>query len=775
MARDTPKNGTRKRGKYGRPCDNCSARRVRCVTRPEASRCTCCEAQNVECTFIRVRKKLGPKVSNRLYAHAENAGAMPALSLLNQLSLFADAPLRLSPRYIPLNVRDPSEDTPQFANRFTINPQTSPALAYLAQLPLVSYPMGMTFDAGSFEQRDTWDPPARSARGGLSPRPIPIGASPPLPSGLVTDTQLPEMPGASGIPGTGIPETSVPGAGFPRDTNRIPAEAPMEPQLAAPLIRTTEPPPQYAAIPIDKLLPCLQVYQTWFYGYWPVLSVADLMLTLVGNSDMDDLCSYFALTERNAMSYALCCAVCATILTQMTFVLSKIKYLSVNKYLPPEDYARDAKRVRHMFDYTCSPNVVTLLTSFFLYTHYVNIKGKTKQAIMYLREAITMSQLLGLHDPSTYVNKSAAEVHRCKKIYYMLLVTERFMCFEDGLPLILDPIIEIPSLKDEEYPGLLVGFTELVRVFAVPSKGFFGELHQKLGNLDLGAFSHTLDNKPIGDGKKWVLDVHRKLNQPLSNAIQVSDAQKLNIVLSRAWIRAMAWNISAENGFISQSADTLNCLSICYPLNIVNDFLLATENLPLFAFESNGPGICVKLLEIGSSLNRMILHHRGNMLMGDRLHTIFSIVTRYRNDVSLPMDVYDSIAATLVEMKNTVPHPITSAGYENAKIEEIFDSENKQELLFRDSQLDTLESQTESSIQLLHLYKDATQTPPADPFSGIALSPIMHTSGDTDALSKSKSNSALSIIDLMHAFAQDQAAQNKGGGASPHISPGFLS
>lgn len=493
------------------------------------------------------------------------------------------------------------------------------------------------------------------------------------------------------------------------------------------------------------------------------------MLTLVDSSEMDELSSYFLLTEHNAMSYALCCAVCATILTQMTFVMSKFKLLSEHSYLPAELYAADAKRVRHMFDYTDSADVTMLLTSFFLYTHYVNIKGKTGKAIMFLREAITTCQLLGLHEPSTYVSKSAAEVHRCKKIYYMLLVTERFMCFEDGLPVILDPVIALPSLQNEEYPSLLVGFTELVRVFAVPSKEFFGELNQKRGTLELMAFRHTADENALNDKTSWVVNVQRKLKQPLSDAIQVSDSQKLNIALSRAWIQAIAWRITAENGLISPKVDSLNCFSPNFPLVIVDDFLLTVEHLPLFAFESNGPGVCVKLLAIASSLNRALLHNKENSLLSDRLKSMFSLVTRYKNDVSLPLDIYSSVASTLVNLQNVVPRPLAVSEYEPGKIEEILEDDmpdlmlNEQDLM----------GQVGSNLQLLSMYKDTGITPSGDPFSGIINQPNAYIPGDFDALCKSESNTSLSIFGMTNAFAQDLPAQNKSNAYS-QVSPGFL-
>ena len=47
---------------------------------------------------------------------------------------------------------------------------------------------------------------------------------------------------------------------------------------------------------LDKLQPCLETYQTWYYGIWPVLSISDLNMKI---------------TKRDVSAYALACALCS--------------------------------------------------------------------------------------------------------------------------------------------------------------------------------------------------------------------------------------------------------------------------------------------------------------------------------------------------------------------------------------------------------------------------------------------------------------------------------
>lgn len=558
MGSEIAKTDGKKRGKYGRPCDMCASRRVRCVFRDDSPRCVGCQAHGAECTNKRVRKKLGPKSIRRKHEGDE----MPFLQRL-------------------FSAENPKETD------------------------------GLTSSDSQQFSHDLMDQPR---------------------------------------PGDDLFNC------FEHSPNKGTAN-----------------------IPVDMLLPYLQVYQTWFYGYWPVLSVADLMLTMACNSTMDNQVQYIELNESNAMSYALACAVCAAIATQISFVSQSDKVISIQSGLPPQVYADEAKRVRNLFDYSSNPNVVTLISSFFLYAHYVNHKGKAQQAIVYLREAISMCQILGFHEPTAYVNKSAAEIHRWKKIYYMLLVTERFMCFEDGMPVILESCIELPLLENEEYPSLLAGFTELVKVFSIPDKNFFGEINHKSGHMKVDLFRDYLQSHGINDKKKWIQKVQLKLVKPLNPHIKISDSQTLNIILSQSWIQAIAWHITSENGLIKYMDDETDCFSVNFPLKIARDFLAATSGLPSFAFESNGPGICVKLLEIANSLTFAIQKSSKQYLMADSLETIFGLVNQFKNDVTLPLDVYNKVGTLIASFKNFVPRNLRMPDLyqHHATVEELFDDDEE--------------------------------------------------------------------------------------------------
>lgn len=144
----------------------------------------------------------------------------------------------------------------------------------------------------------------------------------------------------------------------------------------------------------------------------------------------------------------------------MTFISNNSLYC-IPQNIKDLNFVGECIRARTYMNYQYTPTLEILLTSF-LHVAEVN-KGSKAAGVLYLREAITMAQVIGLHKESTYQSKSIAEAHRMRKIYFLLLVTERFMCLDDSIPVVLDNSIREFTLNDEEYSVLIEGFKQLVQ------------------------------------------------------------------------------------------------------------------------------------------------------------------------------------------------------------------------------------------------------------------------------------------------------------------------
>ncbi|CCH41480.1 Maltose fermentation regulatory protein MAL63 [Wickerhamomyces ciferrii] len=443
-------------------------------------------------------------------------------------------------------------------------------------------------------------------------------------------------------------------------------------------------------IPLNNLLPYLQVYQTWYYGLWPVLSVAHLISKLTDNNCQTASDGCIVLNEENASYYALSCAVCAAIGVQIKFLKSTGGVIKVENTLQDDEYAKEARRVRFLFEDKIDSTTESLLTSFFLHMYYGNIEGGTRKGIVYLREAVSLAQILSLHDPESYIGKLPAEVHRCKKIYYMLLVTERYVCLHENLPILLEPTIEIPSLHDEEYPELLSGFTEIVEVFSSTGKQFFQEVGRKLllrnssgsssesspdsengfNNMfgtDLSIFQDLLQNQPTEQKRETIGQMQLKLDSKRHKSNKTkNESQKLNIILSKSWLQSLGWLIAKENFIINKNDHSeSSCFSFKFPMKIAQEFLEETKDLPDFAFESNGaPGVCNKLLEIADSLYgvTMLATSRTDSTRAfDQMSTVYGIFMKHKTpDIHIIPALYHKIG-TMIESKRLTyrqPDPI---------------------------------------------------------------------------------------------------------------------
>ncbi|KAG2734370.1 hypothetical protein G9P44_002376 [Scheffersomyces stipitis] len=429
-------------------------------------------------------------------------------------------------------------------------------------------------------------------------------------------------------------------------------------------------------IPMNILLPCLQVYQTWYYSLWPVLSVTHLVTKLSTIPPGEQL------NDETSISYALCLAVCAAISKQIAFISENSNIIKLPSGVQARDYALAALRIRNEYEHPLNPTSETLLTSFFLYVYYINNKGGTAAAIMYLREAISMAQIMHLQDADTYMGKPPAEVHRLRKIYYLLLVTERYMCIQDGVPVILDSSIPFPMSDGEEYSDLLTGFTELVKIFSIPDRLFFEKMSASHSNNTFGGNFDNLKNffhLPINNiTEGWVVDVDNRI-KGISITTKASDIQKVNLLLSKHWMRSLVWHISFQNGLLSINREENDCLSVRYPVAIAYEFLTSTSNLPMYAFESNGPGVVVKLLEIANGLadtmNDLTYIRNGvdTFACSNALTSIFWLISKFKTDVTLPLNLYNKIegivnASPIPRMRFS---PVSSPELEGVLEEEI--------------------------------------------------------------------------------------------------------
>lgn len=345
---------------------------------------------------------------------------------------------------------------------------------------------------------------------------------------------------------------------------------------------------------LAELIPFFQVYQTWFYEIWPIVSIAQLTSSV---SSREDVCK-LDVNHENIQFYALCCALAGALKQHIDCFSPMEKMIKIPDNVASVDFISECLRARNFCDYRSNPTIESVLVSFFLHVYYSSAKLNTS-AILYLKEAIAIAELLGLHDDKNYKDKPREERHRLRNIYYILVVAERFTSLEADFSVLLDASVpyEQSSVGD---------LSQIVKVFALPDKSFF-----------MKRFNCNISVRLIPGIQDELYKIRIGENS--------SEIQKVNILLSKSWMQLLVWNLYNERKFSSRLQN--DCFSTNYPIKIARDFLETTQTVPFYAFETNGPCVTTKLLTVAESLSDAI--NENNFNVGyNALTSVLEIISR---------------------------------------------------------------------------------------------------------------------------------------------------
>ena len=145
------------------------------------------------------------------------------------------------------------------------------------------------------------------------------------------------------------------------------------------------------------------------YPVWPIIKVERLVASLQ-KPDLD--------IEVFALAYAVAAATIAQI---------KPAPSSRPDNVTAEMMESRCQHARTKCKRSESPNITTLGIAFFLHIYYENQTPGGLRSILYLREAITISQMLGLHRESYYANVAPEEQQIRRRTFWLLFVTERYV------------------------------------------------------------------------------------------------------------------------------------------------------------------------------------------------------------------------------------------------------------------------------------------------------------------------------------------------------------
>ncbi|KAI1860477.1 hypothetical protein JX265_009876 [Neoarthrinium moseri] len=238
----------------------------------------------------------------------------------------------------------------------------------------------------------------------------------------------------------------------------------------------------------------------------------------------------------------------------------------------------EAIRVRKGYEYTESPTLNGLCTSYFLFGCYYALEMHDK-AWYHLREATTLAHMIGMTQEDKYLQFDTIESSRRRRLYWQLFVTERAYALKYGRPVSLPASINPPTLGDDPTDPLahqLNGHILLANLFR-PFDDTFMLLWNKTRSECTPAYLGALQKQLSETHLPYGADSDLRANQ--------------------SWLKTVTWNLSMQNGMSPGSDDMYQ-----YPIDMSRDLASLTSHFSTQSTEFLGVPLVAKLLDISSNL-----------------------------------------------------------------------------------------------------------------------------------------------------------------------------
>ncbi|KAL2786249.1 fungal-specific transcription factor domain-containing protein [Aspergillus keveii] len=325
----------------------------------------------------------------------------------------------------------------------------------------------------------------------------------------------------------------------------------------------------------------LYIYHVRMYPVWPVVHVDNLIANLQRDSEGTDY-----------ETRALATAVAAATMAQLRLGKNCVS----DRSMTADTFACECLRARQSPEYRSIVNLNTVRTAFFLHVYYENQQPGGSESILYLREAISLAQMMFLHREASYSGLDHAEAQIRRRVLWLLFVTERGVCILHKLPVVLKTDTAMPDVDAHDEPQVLPAFLKLLALF---------RLFEESKMFDIIEDSHLGYNQAVRSARvtePTAYDILQdRFRDGLSGLEQICDVQRADLCVTRHWMRMLTWKALYGQMIQGPSASQLS-ISPMFPLLVARDLVDAISRLPRTALQAHGFGMQLKLHEIANSL-----------------------------------------------------------------------------------------------------------------------------------------------------------------------------
>ncbi|QDS73862.1 hypothetical protein FKW77_006823 [Venturia effusa] len=241
-------------------------------------------------------------------------------------------------------------------------------------------------------------------------------------------------------------------------------------------------------------------------------------------------------------------------------------------------------------------SVAKTMTAVFLHNCLMTMRD-SDTAFYYMREAVTLVQLLRIESPLPDEPINPTEKARRQRLYWQIFVHERFLAILDYRPAVMPPLSALPD-DDPTIPlRVQEGFNQIIKLFRLLDAEF---LQNWLGSHETSTVTPA-----------WIESKHRELDiQDESDSHQMaalSSMQRADLVITRQWLRTLVWRMAMSKTLLS-SKSSKGCLSLLFPVRLSQQLRLQVTSMSRDAIEIHGSGIVQKLFEITDTIADVLIN-----------------------------------------------------------------------------------------------------------------------------------------------------------------------
>lgn len=241
-------------------------------------------------------------------------------------------------------------------------------------------------------------------------------------------------------------------------------------------------------------------------------------------------------------------------------------------------------------------SVRKIMTAQFLHICLLGLRNMD-MAFYFLRESITMIQMLRVDHPDVMRSLSLQERARRQRLYCEAFIHERYLAISDYRPTALPPLPCWPEYDGSLPVGIHEGFMQIIRLFSLIDRDF----------LDNWLGSHT---GRAAVTSAWIEEKQKQIDAEKAGGdnevSRLTDMQQADLVITKHWLRTLVWQMAMSKCLLS-SAASKESMSLLFPVRLSKQLRSLVGKMSRQSIEIHGSGIQEKLFELTETIANVII------------------------------------------------------------------------------------------------------------------------------------------------------------------------